>query len=308
MQQIALTLERLMSLLDEIRSDLVNESADLSNTLRKAKILASAIGLPEFREWVDFELSGYPDRDKVPSYRRFRPTNLGTFGGPFQSGVKNMVLPTYNLPSQVKEFAENLIFFDGVGALEAQAPDSLQRKWPQEMVMLARDAIPMTADMVLVDAHQPIPDHVISGILDQVKNKLLDFLLGLQESNITSEDLDNRTVEPEDVRNLFNINIYGDRNIVASGEHVNQRVNSVQKGDIDSLLSFLSELNIDNSDLSELKDAVSSEPKALDGRYGPRVREWLGGMVSKAAFSTWKVGLETAPKVLTDALNGYYGC
>ena len=225
-----------MTLLDEIRSDLVNESANLSSTLRKAKILARAIGLPEFMEWVDFELSGYPDRDIVPSYRRFRPTNLGTFAGPFQSGVNNMVLPTYNLPDTVKEFAENLFFFDGVGALEAQASDSHQWKWPQEMVMLARNSIQMSGGMVLVDAHQPIPAHVISGVLDQVKNRLLDFVLGLQESNVTSEDLDNRTVETQVVRNLFHINIYGDRNIVASGEQVNQRVNTVQEGNIDSLV------------------------------------------------------------------------
>ena len=296
-----------MSLLDEIRSDLVNESAGISNTLRKAKILAGAIGLPEFREWVEFELSGYPDREKVPSYRRFRPTNLGTFSGPSQSGVENMVLPTHNLPAEVKEFAENLIFLQGVGELEAQASESTQQRWSQEMVMIARDAIKMTRGMVLVDARQPIPAHVISGILDQVKNKLLDFLLGLQESNITSEDLDNRTVSPEVVRNLFNFNIYGDRNIVASGEHVKQRVNTVQEGNIDSLLSFLRELNIDNNDLSELKDAVSSEPNAPDGRYGPRVRAWLGGMISKAASSTWNVGIEVASKMLTDALNGYYG-
>ena len=296
-----------MSLLDEIRSDLVNESAGLSNTLRKAKILAGAIGLPEFREWVDFELSGYPDREKVPSYRRLRPINLGTFSGPLQSGVENIVLPTHNLPAEVKEFAENLIFFQGVGELEAQASESTQQRWSQEMVMTARDAIKMTGGMVLVDAHQPIPAHVISGILDQVKNKLLDFLLGLQESNITSEDLDNRTVSPEVVRNLFNFNIYGDRNIVASGEHVKQRVNTVQEGNIDSLLGFLRELNIDNNDLSELKDAVSSEPNAPDGRYGPRVRAWLGGMISKAASSTWNVGIEVASKMLTDALNGYYG-
>ena len=65
-----------MSLLDEIRSDLVNESASLPNTLRKAKILATSIGLPEFRDWVDSELDGYSDRNKVPSYRRFTPTNL----------------------------------------------------------------------------------------------------------------------------------------------------------------------------------------------------------------------------------------
>ena len=135
-----------MSLLDDIRSDLVNESASLSNTLRKAKILASALGLPEFRDWIDFELGGYPDRDSVPSYRRFRPTNLGTFAGPFQSGVKNIVLPTFDLPDTVKEFAENLIFRHGVGALEAQASSSHQWKWPQEMVMLAQNSIQMTGD------------------------------------------------------------------------------------------------------------------------------------------------------------------
>ena len=301
-----------MSLLDEIRSALVNESADLSNTLRKAKILASAIGLPEFREWVDFELSGYTDRDKVPSYRCFRPTNLGTFSGPFQSGVKNMPLPTYNLPDEVKEFAENLILFEGVGALEAQASGSYQsgsyqRKWPQEMVMLARDAIQMTGGMVLIDAHQPIPAYALTGVLDQIKNKLLDFVLGLQKSDITSEDLNNGTVEAEVARNLFHINIYGDRNVVASGEHVSQRLNTVPKGDVHSLISYLRKHNLESDDLSELKDAVSSEPSAPDGRYGPKVRAWLGGMISKAASNTWNVGVETASKVLTDALNGYYG-
>ena len=260
-----------MSLLDEIRSDLVNESTDLSNTLRKAKILASAIGLPEFREWVDSELSGYTNRDKVPSYRQFRPTNLGTFAGPFQSGVKNVVLPTFNLPEGIKDFAENMVFFDGVGALEAQSTESGQIKWPQEMVFLARAAVPMTGGMVLADAHQPVPAYLISGILDQVKNKLLDFVLSLQESNITAEDLDNRAVAPEVARNLFYVNVYGDRNIVASGEQVTQQANPVERGDIDSLIKFLRELNLGDDDLREIENAVSSEPDAPGGSFGPKV-------------------------------------
>ena len=218
-----------------------------------------------------------------------------------------MVLPTFNLPDEVRDFAENMIFFHGVGAIEAQASSPGQLKWPQEMVLLARDAVQMSGGMVLVDAHQPVPAYLISGILDQVKNKLLDFVLGLQESNVTSEDLDNRTVAPEVARNLFYINIYGDRNIVASGEHVTQQVGLVEKGDIDSLLNFLRDLNLGDDDLSEIKDVVSSEPNATDGRYGPKVRAWLGGMISKAASRTWNIGVETASKVLTEALNRYYG-
>ena len=301
-----------MSLLDEIRSDLVNESARLSNTLRKAKILASAIGLPEFKEWVDSELGGYSDREKVPSYRRIRPTNYGTFFGPFQSGVRNVGLPTCDLPASVKYFAENLTFFDGVGTLEAQASESHQesyrRPWPQEMVILARDAIRMEGGMVLVDAHQPIPTHLHSGILDQVKNKLLDFVLGLQESEITSDDLDNRKVEPGAVRNLFNITIYGGHNVVAGGEHVNQQVTPVEKGDIASLFNRLRELEVDDDALSDLETAVTADPDAPEGKYGPKVQAWLGAMISKAVSNTWKVGVETGSKMLTDALNSYYGC
>ena len=299
-----------MSLLDEISSDLVNESADLSNTLRKAKMLSRAIGLLEFREWIDFELGGYPQLDKVPKYRQFKPTNVGTFYGPFGSMIKNYVLPTYNLPPEVKEFADNLVFFEGIGELEAlaaQAPDSHQVKWPQEMIILSRDSLSMTGNMVLVDAHQPIPSHLISGILDQVKNKLLDFVLDLQESNITSEDLSNHTVKPEIARSIFINNIYGSRNVVASGTHVNQLVSTVREGDLASLTRFLREHNVEYSDIGELEDAISSEPTVCNGRYGPKVKAWLGGMISKAASNAWNVGLETASKILTEAVKGYYG-
>ena len=299
-----------MSLLDEIRSDLVNESANLANTLRKAKILASSIRLPEFREWVDSELSGYSDMEKVPNYRCLRPNNLGNFFGPGHSSLRNVPLPTYNLPDSIKDFAENQVFYEGVGQLEAmaaQASESYQLTWPPEIVIVARDAIQMSGGMVLTEAYQPISPQSISGILDQVKTKLLDFVLGLQESNITSEDLDNRTVEPGTVRNLFNISIHGDHNIVAGGEHVNQQANPVEKGDIDSLLNHLREMEVDNGDLSDLETAVSAEPDAPERRYGPNVQAWLGAMISKAASSTWRVGVETGSKILTDALNRYYG-
>ena len=261
----------------------------------------------EFREWVDFELSGYPDRSKVPNYRIFTPTNLGTFSGPFNTGAKNVVLPTMNLPDVVKDFAENMIFFDGVAALQAQQSIELERKWPQELIFLARDTINMTGGMVLVDAYQPIPPHITSGILDQIKNKLLDFILDLEESNITLDSFSDDRTKPEVARNLFNINIYGDRNIVASGDSVRQGVTPVHQGDLGSLVSHLRQLNIESEDLLELERSVSSEPQVADGEFGPCVQGWLGRMLSKAASGTWKIGLEAAPKLLIEALKSYYG-
>ncbi len=296
-----------MSLLDEIRSDLTNQSADLSNTLRKAKILASAIGLPEFTEWVDSELSGYKDRDKLPSYRVCPSVNLGYFSGPFQSGAKNVILPTVNLPERIKEYAENLRFFDGVGALEAQAKKSSQVRWPSEMVMLARESLKMTDGSLLIDAHKPVPGHIVPGIMDQVKNKLLDFILALDEYNVTAEDLSTRKVNTDVARNIFNTYIYGNQNTVATGEQVTQQVTTVEQGNVESLLNYLRTLNVDDADLNELQHAIATEPAASEGSYGPKVKTWLGGMVAKATAGMWRISLETVTKGLTDALNGYYG-
>ena len=111
----------------------------------------------------------------------------------------------------------------------------------------------------------------------------------------------------EVARNLFNIHIYGDHNVVASGENVHQAVNPVQKGDIGSLVDHLSGLNVDSDDLRELRVAVSPETLTADGQIGPKLGAWVGGMISKAASDTWKVGLEAAPKLLMNALRGYYG-
>ena len=296
-----------MNLLDEIRSDLVNESASLSNTLRKAKILANAIGLPEFREWVEFELNGYQSLENVPEYRQATPVNLGTFAGP-GGMTKNLVLPTVTLPDIVREFAENLTFFDGVGELEALASaESPHRKWPQEMIILSRNSIGVTGGMALIDAEQPIPPHTVVGILDQVKNRLLDFVLGLQNYNITPENMKNQTETQETARNVFNFSIYGNQNTIASGENVSQTNKTITKGDVDSLLNFLRELKLDDGDLREVEEAISVEPNATDGQLGPRVREWLGGMMEKIASGVLTVGGNAGTIILTQAIKDYYG-
>ena len=299
-----------MSLLDDISTDLVNESTSLSNTLRKAKILASTIGIQEFRDWVDSELTGYRDMSKLPDYRRFPGLNFGTYSGPYQSRADHVVLPIFNLPDVVKKFAENLFLPQGVRELEGMLTNSGEQyklNWPQEYVILARDSLRMSNGMVLVAAHQPITPHLLSGILDNVKNKLLDFLLGLEENNFTLEDFKSGTITPETVRNLFFVNVYGNNNVVASGEHVYQQSTAIERGDIESLLSRFRELGIDEESLNELKDALSTEPTLSDGGYGPRVREWIGGLISKAAVATGKSGLGQTSEIIMDTLNKFYG-
>ncbi len=159
----------------------------------------------------------------------------------------------------------------------------------------------------MIDAQQPIPAHTILGILDQVKNKLLGFVLGLQENNVAPENIESQPIIPETVRNLFYVNIYGNRNTVASGENVSQAIQTVKKGDADSLLSFLRELNLDDDDVREIEEAVEAEPDAIDGRFGPRVRSWLGGTIEKLTSGALSAGVHITVSMLTQALNDFYG-
>ncbi len=201
-------------------------------------------------------------------------------------------------------------FNQGVAALEAMLSkdaDAYARKWPQELVVLARDSIEMTGGRVLVDVSQPIPDYIISGILDSIRNRLLDFVLGLYDQDVDLERRNRSSREVETIRKTFNVSIHGDHNIVASGENLSQEVHSVLKGDMESLLAYLRSINIDSQDLAIIREAVSVEKPPTNGKFGSRVSEWIAKMIGKAAAGTWDASLNTASGLLGDALSSYYG-
>ena len=292
-------------LIDDVREDLVTESASLSNTLRKAKILAHQLGLSELRQWADSELSGYEDQDQTPEYRRFRPNNLGTFLGPFGSGVKNQLLPTNNLPEPLKFFAENHILQQSVSHLEAMmSQESARFPWPAEFVEVARKYI-VIEGMQLVEVSRPIPKSVFSDVLDSVKTRLLDFMLDI---SVTDEQLRDRTFDLPQIRNIFNTHVYGSKNVVAVGENVSQElISEIVPGNWESLLAHLSKRGIADDDLDVLKNALASEPTADKNRLGPKVSSWLGRMVIKLTSGALNVAAQATPDLLVAAIGKYYG-
>ena len=54
-----------MSLLREIQIDAINSNAKISDLLRKCQILAYRLGNEDFKNWISFELQGYPQDPKM---------------------------------------------------------------------------------------------------------------------------------------------------------------------------------------------------------------------------------------------------
>lgn len=295
-----------MNLLDEIRADLTRETATLPNTLRKARVLAHELQSQELRDWVSNELGGYPVEATVPSYRQFRLPVFGTFHGP-RKRIIEQAIPTYDydLPEGAKDFLDSLTVVEGIAALGAliEYGDKMHRRpLPVEITLSLQSIVCMTEGMVLHEMYHQIPRYIFTGILDSVKSKLLDFILDLQEKEVTAERLNNGDADRETVRNAVTINIYGGRNVVGAGGSVHQEF-SIREGDVDSLISHLRAHNVSDEDLDELKDALVAEPNATPGGFGTKVNAWLKRM----ATSAWQAGKENAPAILEQAIQKFYG-
>ena len=302
------------SLVAQLQNDVVDSGVPISDILRKAKVLASLLKNEEFKHWIDAELKGYDNADDLPDYRKFRPVNLGTFSGPFGKMIKNFPIPVALLPNSIRKFAESALFQGGVKELQASSSqaakkDGLRFPWPPEMVIIAREHVPMSDGSVLVEAWQPITKSQLDGILDQVRNRLLDFLLELQQIDpevLKSEDAI-RAIPGDAVQNSFQTIILGGQNIVATGTEFTQKATQeVASGDTQSLIAHLRSIGLDKDSLAELETAIEQDGDLQQNQLGESVKSWIGKMTVKALEGTWKVALEMAPRLLQDALSQYY--
>lgn len=301
-----------MSLIQGLQNDIIDSKVGLSSVLRKAKVLASILKSNELTKWVDSELNGYRgDRKEVPDYRIMSVSNLGHFVG-YGNVIKNRPIATLNLLNQIQEFAKNHIMIEGVRALESlvegESP-TFQVHWPSDWLAIAGERIYQGYNCI--DAWKVISRGQVEQILDTVRNKLLDFVIELQEKypEISKSEDAILKVSKEQVSSVVNTYILGGNNVVVSGFDINQRVHQqIIKNDMNALLRYMKEIGVPNNDVKELKKAINEDgPKTKPRKFGSKVADWVGKMTKKILEGTWKVAISKAPELITKALSCYYG-
>lgn len=299
-----------MRLLQQLRDLVTDPSARLSDVLRKAKVLAVTLRQEEFKAWVNHELNGYPPGSDLPSYRILTSPPLGTFSG-VGSQASNVLLPVSQMPDFIQQWARELRMPSPVAEVETLAhgdSDTLRHPWPVEAVLLLREKIVMPG-FVLVEAYQPIHKAHLEGILDAVRNRLLDFLLAIQELRPEAVESDDalQTIPPERISHVFQIAVYGGQPVIAAGHDLSQQVIQVTKGSMPDLVKVFRGLGVDEHDLKELESAIKEEGKPPEGQLGNRVKAWMSKMMTKAFDGSWKVTTSVAAEVIKKAIFAYYG-
>lgn len=253
------------SLVLDLQQDAMNSSVLVSQLLRKALAVASKLDVGEFRAWVEKELNGYNDEPK-PAYREihgqikaFNPYN-GYIPVIIQNTQTAAKLSSTHLGQPVSELEDLL--------LRGKPDQELIINFPYDILQkVFSDAL----------AYQLIPGLMIgrsqiAGILDAVRNIVLEWSLKLEKEGILGEDLRFSQREKEAASTItYNINSF-------SGVLGNVTGHTVQIGDYAAIHNQLKELGVSQEErneleniLDKLKSAKGPEKQSLIKRIG----EWV---------------------------------
>lgn len=301
-----------MSIVSALRGDVLDDNTSMSVCLRKAKVLATELDHEGFEAWVNSELFGYRDETKIPNYRRYQTHSYGTFAGPFQSQISNYILPVFNLDDSLRKFATTIALAQSIGELEALSKkgQDVSEPWPAEAVMFARGKINITDGYELIAARKPIPCYVFDGVVETIRNKLLEFVLELQKVSpgVLETDTATSQIPTETVSNIFFTTISGGQNVIASGSGFLQKVTqTVAPGDMEGLAKYLRSLGITKEDIALLRRAIEQDGTPPEESLGKNVKSWMMRMTKRAIDGLLKVAVEVAIPLIVKAIKQYYG-
>lgn len=306
-----------MSLLHQIQESVIQEGCDLGSVLLKLRLLASKLGSNVLEEWVKHESEGYPQDAEVPSYRIIGVSFRGTFSGPFGSGIRNAPIPPYLIEEHAGERWVNYEVRQSIAAV-----DDLLRRSPEagslqidssNLILLLQGKI--YEGYACNEVKGSISRSGLSEIQQAVRSRILELTLELEKSIPAASQVSFGSQQPtshdsksEKVQQISQQIIYGNvTNAVASGHGATISI-SVQRGDTDSLVNYLAESGLPVSDASEIASIMKSEEPISDEEpFGAKARDWIASNLWKAAQGTWKVGVNVATRVLSEAALKYYG-
>jgi len=174
-----------VGLLTAIQHDIVNGSVSTATSLRKAQILAYQLDNLEFKNWVDWELNGYPANAKtfdeilqrLPAYRIAEASILFNAVDRFGGQYRNVTLRAPGLPPEHRLFYS----LEGIPTLEkiaASEGDVAKVILPAYLVH-ALNQETISKQWAISEAWKQVPKGILINIIETVRNRLLKFTLEL---------------------------------------------------------------------------------------------------------------------------------
>lgn len=271
------------SIVLELQAMASSSDTSVSDLLRKAKVVATKLDLPEMLEWVDNELTGYPadSETHLPEYRYIAGEVKAW------NPVRGW-MPIVFDSNEVYDLLSKRGISQSVGELDAIMATT------KDDGSLYVDFAPIAKKTICeaIDFNTDIKFHTnisaVAGILSGIKNVVLDWSLRLEKMGILGEDMTFSKEEKEKVHEsstIFNIENFagtiGDvkDNANITINQINQANEKEIKDFLDQLEKFKSELSLTDVKNFELEDNVEKIKSELEGG-SPKVDVVHQGLLS----------------------------
>ncbi|OIQ94679.1 hypothetical protein GALL_233370 [mine drainage metagenome] len=298
-----------MSRLSELVDAAANGSTALSALLRQVKVVATRIGAADLREWVDQELAGYDMAATLPAYRGTRQLPVrGTWSGPMGSQLQGQVSHV----GLSEEFVTGLFFAairQPISELEMLASGSTDPgiawdPWAVHHYDQVERGIGFEY-MTLVEAHVVVPRSMLAGVLDGIRNQVLELALALEAASPDAGEPQGPTIADPAVQGVahqFVVNVFGDGTNIALGSG-SSATSTVIKGDLASLIAAARSVGLDQEAAQEFATAVET-----DGREdGPTTTGFLQRVKTGAVSVAGGVASNIVASLLLQAAMLYLG-
>lgn len=305
-----------IDLLKRINEGATNNDTPLGELLRLCMRLGKQLGNNDLIKWARSEAVGYDDWSSLPDYRVLNTQVKGDFFGPFGSGLKNASIPEAVVDKEHRENLFNAHMTQPVGELERLANadnkhGTLKSNWSGDAIAYYQQKEIYTNGLALANAWRELTQYAISGILETIRTRVLDFVLRIEEElniNSASSEPPEEISRPEQkkVDQIVHNTFYGASNVsVANSGTVNQTTINVQAGDLESLKSFLKSAGITDELIEELDKALSADIKS-DSQPGPAAQNWLGKIMLQIGKGTLALSGNVTGSIIANALMRFY--
>lgn len=185
------------SLVLELQRAALDSATRVSTLLRKALVVARKLQLTEFEAWIKDELDGYGDSKLIPEYRRVTGQVMawnpyrGWIPGYFGNSETQRKLSERLIGQRIGEL-ETLADHRGTsGDLQVPFSPEIEARLMQSMDLPLRPSLLVTATEV-------------HGIVEAVRNAILEWTLRLEEQGIVGEGMTFSTTEVSNAREVTN--------------------------------------------------------------------------------------------------------
>lgn len=247
------------SFVEELQRDALNSKIKVSDLLRKAKAIAVKLELPELEKWTDNELNGY-EGYAVPSYR--------IFVGQVQ-GEDPYWKPVRFANAETEETFSKQTVGDRVAEMESIVA---QTKTLRVYFPLTPETKKQLSKSIRTSADFRIETNTstIAGILDAIRNTVLDWSLRLEKAGVKGEGLSfsnderKKAHETQAVYNIGRIETFTGNMGSGSGRFSveGNTINVTSKAAIESLVR---KIRNDEGQLGLEPESTRELHEALDG-------------------------------------------